>query len=290
MAQSDAQAPVDKGVYQELFELITTNNTENALVVKVLLLVLIILLPLLLYIYKMNRSNSQLKKSHAEQRRMLNTFAHEYRTPVAIINAGIDFLEKQDMGNGSNNHLEFSMMRRAVHRLVSLVDNSLRNERISAYVEKHTYEDYCDLVEVLISTRDAYTLINPDRIELNLGLVRALNVKIPNYELTTCVENLVENSLKFSGEKPILVTLKKEGDFAHVTISDQGIGIPEGELTKIFDKYHRGPNAETTVGIGLGLYLTKTIIDQSGGQISVESRENEYTHFHCKLPLVGKYD
>ncbi len=269
-------------------EIIPTN--DERLIVIVIFGALFLILPLLILSIKLHSTNKQLRLNLDEQGRMLKTFAHEYRTPVAIINAGIDFLEQQEASTPNDSKLEFSMMRRAVHRLVSLVDNSLRNERISAYVENHKFKDSCDLVEVLTLTRDAYLLLNPGRVDLNLGGATFLDVGIPHYELTTCIENLVENSLKFSGNTPISIELKSNGTFAYVSISDKGIGIPEDELGMIFNKYHRGRNAETTVGMGLGLYLTKKIIDQSGGEITVESRLSEYTRFNCKLPLVGRYD
>ena len=69
-----------------------------------------------------------------------------------------------------------------------------------------------------------------------------------------------------------------------VVVADHGIGIPESDLDRLFERYHRGSNVSGIVGTGVGLYLVKMVVDMNGGAVTVESKEGEGARFTIRLP------
>ena len=101
--------------------------------------------------------------------------------------------------------------------------------------------------------------------------------------------NLMENAVKYSPDgSEIVVSVEDKGDQIVTTVSDQGIGIPVDELGQVFERFHRGRQVSSTNygGLGLGLYITKQIVERHGGTIWVESKEGIGTTFHFTLPVT----
>jgi signal transduction histidine kinase len=101
--------------------------------------------------------------------------------------------------------------------------------------------------------------------------------------------NLLINAVKYSGEsKEIGITLVQQGNMARLSVSDYGIGIPEEQQGRVFELYFRAANAPGSNygGLGLGLYISKEIVEQHGGRIDMESEEGKGSTFHVSLPLL----
>ncbi|MEA2488756.1 MAG: hypothetical protein QOH21_548, partial [Acidobacteriota bacterium] len=99
--------------------------------------------------------------------------------------------------------------------------------------------------------------------------------------------NLLENAVKYSPEgSDIMVGVEDRGDAYVTSVCDRGIGIPADELAQVFERFHRGRHVSSTNygGLGLGLYITKQIIERHGGTIWVESKEGAGTTFYFSLP------
>jgi signal transduction histidine kinase len=101
--------------------------------------------------------------------------------------------------------------------------------------------------------------------------------------------NLLENAVKYSPEgSDISVDVDDRSDHVVTAVSDRGMGIPTDELGQVFERFHRGRHVSSTNygGLGLGLYITKQIVERHGGQIWVESREGQGTTFYFSLPAT----
>ncbi|HSY47290.1 MAG TPA: ATP-binding protein [Thermoanaerobaculia bacterium] len=101
--------------------------------------------------------------------------------------------------------------------------------------------------------------------------------------------NLMENAVKYSPDgSEILVSVEDRGDQVVTSVADRGIGIPTDELGQVFERFHRGRHVSSTNygGLGLGLYITKQIVERHGGAIWVDSREGQGTTFSFSLPVV----
>jgi two-component system phosphate regulon sensor histidine kinase PhoR len=130
------------------------------------------------------------------------------------------------------------------------------------------------------------------QIENTQGEIR-LDLKAENFmvmgdrtHLTNALCNLVDNAIKYSGEKPeLLIQTHNDGDKFVVTISDKGIGIDSAYHEKVFDKFFRVPtgNVHDVKGFGLGLAYVKKIIELHGGSIHLQSEKGEGTTFTIVL-------
>ena len=97
------------------------------------------------------------------------------------------------------------------------------------------------------------------------------------------LSNLISTAVKFTAGGAVEISYAREGGFNKITVSDSGAGIKESELDKIFEKYHRA-RAGGAKGYGLGLHISRQIINAHGGEISVKSREGKGAAFTFALP------
>jgi signal transduction histidine kinase len=104
-------------------------------------------------------------------------------------------------------------------------------------------------------------------------------------KLEQVLTNLVENALKY-GSGEVRVTAEDQGDVVHVTVSDEGYGIETAHLTHIFTKFFRRPGERRT-GTGLGLYISKGIVEAHAGRMWAESIPGDGARFHFTLPKGG---
>ena len=127
---------------------------------------------------------------------------------------------------------------------------------------------------------------------------RRFHVSVPNMgkivtgdrdRLEQVLGNLLENAVKYSPDgSDITVTVDDKGDSLLTAVCDRGIGIPADELGQVFERFHRGRQVSSTNygGLGLGLYITKQIVERHGGSIWVESKEGQGTTFYFMLPAA----
>jgi signal transduction histidine kinase len=115
------------------------------------------------------------------------------------------------------------------------------------------------------------------------------NVKADKEKIRIVVQNLLENSIKYSNdESKIFITVGKMDDnFVEISIKDTGIGISKTGQTKVFDKFYRDDNAQKkeAVGSGIGLYTSKKIVEKHGGKIWFETAENQGSTFFFTIPI-----
>lgn len=105
--------------------------------------------------------------------------------------------------------------------------------------------------------------------------------------LEQVITNLISNAIKYGGGKPIQVGLSRYRRKALISVKDQGIGIKREDLGKIFERFKRGASAKGYKGLGVGLYISKQIIEAHGGKIKVKSKEGEGSEFTIELPLTS---
>jgi signal transduction histidine kinase len=97
--------------------------------------------------------------------------------------------------------------------------------------------------------------------------------------------NVLSNAIKYSPDGGgIAVDAALAADEVVVAISDHGIGVPESDLDRLFERYHRGSNVSGIVGTGVGLYLVKMVVDMHGGAVAVASKEGDGARFTIRLP------
>jgi two-component system sensor histidine kinase SenX3 len=113
------------------------------------------------------------------------------------------------------------------------------------------------------------------------------------HQIQMAISNLIENAINYSPDGTrVAIALRAQGDLAEISISDQGIGIPEKDIERVFERFYRVDPARSraTGGTGLGLSIVKHVVANHGGDISVWSEEGAGTTFTIRLPLYHRTD
>ncbi|NPV58538.1 MAG: GAF domain-containing protein [Actinobacteria bacterium] len=219
----------------------------------------------------------------------VSTVSHELRTPLTSIKAYTATLRRGDVEFDEDTKREFlRVIEDETDRLARLVSDILDVSRIeSGRLELKKREfDLARLARIVIEKLESHS----SRHSFHLHYPQHMDpVYADPDKIEQVIMNLVDNAVKYSpsgGE--VTVSLAQERNRVEFRVSDQGVGIPPEHLPHIFDKFHRVDNRATReiYGTGLGLYVSKSIIEAHGGSIWVESELGEGSTFLFTLPVV----
>lgn len=234
-------------------------------------------------------ASSLVRRNEVSQARFLQTAAHELRNPMAVIK-GILSLQRRRLDAGKplgDIAVAAETMEREVDRLALLV-----NEVMEAFLIREgqlLFKRECIALDALIaSTLDAFLLSSEaSRIVYAGADLESVCILGDAKRLSEVVQNLVGNALKYAEGSQITVGLRTANDKAVVFVQDNGPGIPRAHQAKVFDPFYRvGEVAgRDPGGIGLGLFICQSIVQQHKGRIWVESEEAHGATFFVELPL-----
>jgi signal transduction histidine kinase len=219
----------------------------------------------------------------------LSAAAHDLKTPLTGLIAQAQLLEHRARRNP-----EAPADVRGIKRLVEqsqrmryLVTELLDVGR----VEQGKLVDHREEVDLVAVVRESCA---EQRGTLHPCALEAKEAVIGSYDamrIRQLVDNLLDNAVKYSPDGgTIRVRVWREGCSAHITVTDQGIGIPAADLPHLFDRFHRGTNVDDRrfSGMGLGLYICRGIAEQHGGQLLASSRgPSQGSTFHVVLPAMA---
>jgi PAS domain S-box-containing protein len=216
---------------------------------------------------------------------------HQLRTPIAAIRWNVELLRK-NMNDSITPDQDRYMVKveRNVHRMVHLINDFLSVSKL----EMGTFASSQEAVNLTSFFDSILDEFNEKITQKTLKVDRRDNP--PQVQIMTdsrlfhiIVSNLVSNAVKYLNPNGILtLTYDLAGTNLRIVVGDNGIGIPEEEIDRLFTKFFRATNAQThqTQGTGLGLYVVKQSVEQLGGSIEVTSRENEGAEFVINLPVT----
>jgi len=242
-------------------------------------------------IIKDRTREEEILKSKSE---FLTVAAHQMRTPLSGIKWGLETLLSE--GNENLTDSQKDLLKKnleATDKILRLANDLLDTVNIES--GKFGYEfvqaDLLDLIgkllEDYLSIAEQYNI----KIYLEPPADGLSPFKFDPMRIRIVVQNLLENALRYNVKNgQIIIKVEKKPPYVEVSISDTGIGIPKNELPKLFTKFYRGSNVlkYETEGTGLGLYITKNIVEAHGGKIWAESIENRGTTIHFTLPMDEK--
>lgn len=231
-------------------------------------------------------------KKQEEQRKndFIGMVSHELRTPLTSLTSIIQVAQKKLGQQGDQflaNGLEKANLQ--AKRMAAMINGFLNVSRLEAgklLIEKQPFDLDQLLVEILEETR----LIVSTHI-LSMKECDNIIVNADRDKINSVISNLINNAVKYSPKgKPINIRCKTDGAMATVSVKDEGMGIKQEDLSRIFDRYYRVETNRTRhiSGFGIGLYLSAEIIKRHGGEIWAESEPDKGTTFYFTLPVAER--
>lgn len=220
------------------------------------------------------------------QREFVSMTSHEFRTPLAIIDAAAQRLMRRRDSLSAAEFADLGRdMRDAVQRMVGMIDGILSSARLETGEILFTPRpmDLAGLIGEVCRRQGGLSPRHDIRMALDalpgeIAADRAL--------LDQVFTNLLSNATKYAPEGgPIEVAGRRDGESVVVTVADRGVGIPKAELPRIFERFFRARTSTGIVGTGIGLYTVKLLVDMHGGHVSVESEEGQGTTVTVRLPI-----
>lgn len=222
----------------------------------------------------------------------LSVASHELKTPLTPLSLKLQALSRalkthpdSPLAPIIESHVEVG--HRQVRRLTELMNDLLDVSRISA----GTFRLQREAVDVAALVRDVSARFAPrfalEHCDFSVDAPESVRGCFDRARLAQVLDHLLENALKYGAGTPVSVRLSVEGPVARLTVRDGGIGISSEQRPRLFERYGRAVSERHYGGLGLGLYLTRTIVEAEGGRVSLESCLGEGATFGVELPLAG---
>lgn len=236
-------------------------------------------------VISVNQTLERLESLFTSQQRFLADVSHELRTPLTVIKGNVDLMRKlKEADEDLLNSIDQEAGR--LNRLVSGLLMLAQAESGKLPLNFSRVELDLLLTEVFTETR----VLAGNKVRLHLNQIDEAVVNGDRDRLKQVILNLVANAIQYTphgGE--IFLSLSRIGEQARLIVRDTGPGIPAEDLPYIFDRFYRAEKSRTRSkagGFGLGLSITKWIVEQHGGQIKVESKEGDGTTFVIWLNVL----
>lgn len=228
--------------------------------------------------------NAELKKINKELDSFVYSVSHNLRAPLMSVLGLLDLAKHENHNNKSELDLYFSMMETSIHKLDETVKEILdysRNARQNLSIEKidigKMIDDHFDKMQFMPGSQS---------IHRRISIEEKANFHSDSYRLSVIMNNLISNAIKYHDPQKeqsfIRIAVTVDEEKATMIFEDNGIGIEERYLDKVFDMFFRG--TEKNKGAGLGLYIVKEAVDKLNGKVSIQSKVGQGTSFSIELP------
>ncbi|MEO6048823.1 MAG: ATP-binding protein [Candidatus Kapaibacterium sp.] len=231
---------------------------------------------------------SRLDHASTVQNRFVADASHDLRTPLTIIQAELELLlRRNDHAPEVRQVLE--RISSESDRLSQLASDLLFLAKVDAN-QLNAVEEIVRLDELLAECVSKLGAVAGRRsIALRIVIDEPVEICCNPPMLERALINVIENAIKYSPDSGVvIVRLESAEGKARVTVSDQGEGIPQEDIPRVFDRFFRSDRARTTSGSGLGLAIVKSVIDAHDGTIGIESAAGTGTSITISLPVVGE--
>lgn len=226
-----------------------------------------------------------------QQKVMLQTVSHDLRTPMAVIKGNAELVNSQIQQQGGDEMIQQNLA--AIDRSVKRMDVMIQDLVDVTRLESGQFLLECVTVNL---SRYLDDLLHQVRMVLDISRIQ---VEIPDdlppvsadcARLERILVNLLSNALKYSNpDTPVRVRARLQDNTAVFAIIDQGKGIPPKVIPHLFERFYRVPSERKAEGIGLGLYITRVLVEAHGGQIRVESTVDKGSVFSFTLPVAKHF-
>ncbi len=240
----------------------------------------------LVYIQKaLDRATiSSIKETNEEKLRFYTNITHELKTPITLIlGPAEDIMNDTSLGAGSRKKAE--LVFRNAQNLLELINRLLnfRKAETGNVQYNPTYGDLSTFVH------DIGTIFVESNTNRNIGFVfqieNGISLDFDREIITSILNNLLSNALKYTARGTITIGLRREGDYALISVADTGQGIAKDQLDKIFDRFYRVPGKGAVQGNGIGLAIVKHLAEIHRGAVTVDSKKGVGSIFTVSIPV-----
>jgi two-component system, OmpR family, sensor kinase len=234
----------------------------------------------------LNSTFARLETAFAQQKQFTADAAHELRTPLAVLMTEAQTTLARERGTGDYKE-SINASLETVQQMRRLTDSLLELARFDAGQENLRREK----INLNTLAQDSLKLVQPLAAQRNLQIHSELTpaeVFADAGRLAQVVTNFLTNAVRYNrdGGEIRLVT-KVENNFAMLSVADNGLGISATDLPRVFERFYRGDKSRSTGGNGLGLAISKAIVEAHGGAIDVASEVGKGSTFTLRLPLAN---
>jgi signal transduction histidine kinase len=245
------------------------------------------------YAYELERANKELKRIDEIKSEFVSVASHELRTPLAAIKNAVQLILNGKTGEINANQTKFlSMAERNISRLTNILNNLLDLSRIESGKIDIKFEE----LDIRVPIEFVVSSLKPQADGKSIQLRTEMSQELPSVygdreKVEQILTNLLGNAVKFTPEGGEVIVSAKSLDVQErrlaISVGDTGIGIPEDQLERIFEKFHQveGSLHRSVSGTGLGLAITKGLVEANYGTIWVESEVGKGSTFTFTLPI-----
>ncbi|MCJ7566392.1 MAG: ATP-binding protein [Anaerolineales bacterium] len=217
----------------------------------------------------------------------ISTVSHELRTPLGFIKGYVTTLLREDTEWDETSREDFlKIIDDEADRLRELIDNLLDSSRLESGTLSMTFEParLGPVVRAMIQRIEGAT----PEIEVLTEMPDTLPIlEMDSTRIAQVLDNFLANASKYAPGAKVYIKVDADDERVRVEVRDEGPGIPQEHLSRLFERFYRIPVNAATRGTGLGLYISRKIIDAHGGEIGVESIVGEGTSFFFTLPVIN---
>ena len=251
-------------------------------------------------VYLYEEKLTEFRKKENANNQLLTSLSHDIRTPLTSIIGYTDAIKKELLKNGLNDKYD---LQNVIENNNTLENNKIIENYIDIVREKSYYlKEYLDNVFdwFKLNSNEFYLDLKDTEItELSRNIIKSwivifeekdidFDIEIEEKEIicnldqnayARVINNIIQNAVEHSKTKKIQISIKESNRKIFITIKDFGVGIEPDDLEHIFDRLYKCDKARNKVGSGLGLYITKELVEKMNGCINVKSKVGEGTEF-----------
>ena len=257
---------------------------------RIVAFVVLILSSVLMVInFAISSSFDRLAEANKMKSEFVGIVSHQLRTPLSNLNWAIELLKSGKLGPIEKKQVEyFKILHENTNRMRELINDLLTVSRIEAHTLLFKEEKF-SLSKIIDDLVEEFTpLANASNVEIDFDFAPDLPELLGDtFQIRQAISNLIDNAVRYmQGGGFVSIKLIRKNDNLYFEIKDSGTGILKKDHKHIFSKFFRSDNAmkHQTQGSGLGLYITKSIIEKTGGRIGFSSQENKGSTFWFTLP------
>ena len=229
------------------------------------------------------------EKIEMERREFVANVSHELRTPLTTMRSYLEALSDGAWKDETIAPNFLNIAQNETERMIRLVNDLLKLSRMDSR-DYRLSKEWVDLVVFYSKIIDRFELTKDQKLTFERRLPdKPILVEIDPDKLTQVIDNIISNALKYSPEGgKVTFKIKEQDDEVIVSIANQGVGIPKGNVEKIFGRFYRVDKARTRKlgGTGLGLAIAKEMVEAHGGRIWARSIEGKGTTVFFSLPYL----